>query len=284
VEKPSETTQKRVVLVDTPCDERSACQAALSAAGWTVTCCDTVEAAIKQLESAAPDVVVAEIGLQPTGGLELLTQLKARRLRTRAICTARDHEIGHVLECLRGGAADYLRRPFEPSELVRAVNEAATATLDDEAIEIDIGEMGWIELRMPSSVRCMKRLDKFFRLLYESELAPETLEDVSLCFTEIVKNAIEWGHRFDASKRILLSHMLFQDEIVFKVQDTGAGFDIGPMLDGTDDLIAMETEREAAGKRPGGLGIAMVAGLMDSVIYNATGNMIIMSKRVYDAG
>jgi len=284
VEKPPEATEKHVAVVETPGNERSAWHAALSAAGWAVTCCDTADAAIEQLERAAPDVAVAEIGLQPTGGLELLKLIKARRPRTRVICTARDHELGNVLECLRGGAADYLRRPFEPSQLVRAVDEAAAATPDDEAIDIDIGEMGWIELQMPSSVRCMRRLDKFFRLLYESEVAPDTLEEISLCFTEIVKNAIEWGHRFDASKRILLSHMLFQDEIVFKVKDTGAGFDIGPMLDGAEDLIAMETEREAAGKRPGGLGITLVAGLMDSVIYNATGNMIIMSKKVYDAG
>jgi len=284
VEKPPERTDKHVAVVDTPGDERSAWHAALSAAGWTVTCCDTADAATDQLERAAPDVVVAEIGLQPTGGLELLKVIKARRLRTRVICTTREHELGNVLECLRGGAADYLRRPFEPSELVRAVDDAAAATPDDESIEIDIGEMGWIELQMPSSVRCMRRLDKFFRLLYESEVVPDTLEEISLCFTEIVKNAIEWGHRFDASKRILLSHMLFQDEIVFKVQDTGAGFDIGQMLDEHEDLIAMETEREAAGKRPGGLGITLVAGLMDSVIYNATGNMIIMSKKIYDAG
>jgi anti-sigma regulatory factor (Ser/Thr protein kinase) len=100
---------------------------------------------------------------------------------------------------------------------------------------------------------------------------------------EVVKNAIEWGHRFDISKRVLVSHMLFQDEIVFKVVDAGSGFDSGAKPERADDLIAMETEREVAGKRPGGLGITMVRGLMDSVIYNKTGNMIVMSKKIYDA-
>ena len=168
--------------------------------------------------------------------------------------------------------------------MVRAVDEAAATTADDEAIEIEMGEMGWVELRMPSSEQCMRRLDKFFRLLHEADLTPDVLEEVSLCFVEVVRNAIEWGHRFDVHKRILLSHMLFQDEIVFKVEDTGSGFDIGAMLEPPEDLIAMETAREEAGKRAGGLGITMVQGMMDSVIYNRTGNMIVMSKKLYDAG
>ncbi len=281
--KLNEVPSRRIIIVEAPGDERSTWESALRAARWAVTCCASAGEAVEQLERAAPEVLVAEIELRPAGGLELLRLVKARWPRTRVICTAREHELAHVLECLRGGAADYLRQPFEPHTLVGAADEAILATPDDEAIAIEMGEMGWIELHMPSSERSMKRLDKFFRLLYEPQVSRDALEEISLCFMEVVKNAIEWGHRFDISKRILVSHMLFQDEIVFKVVDTGTGFDIGAMLEEPEDLIAMETEREEAGKRAGGLGITMVKGLMDSVIYNKTGNMIVMSKKIYDA-
>jgi CheY-like chemotaxis protein/anti-sigma regulatory factor (Ser/Thr protein kinase) len=280
---PSDSPPRRITIVETPGDERATWQSSLQAAGWTVSCCASAPEAVKHLERAPADVLVSEIELHPAGALELLKLVKAVWPGTRVICTARQHELTHVLECLRGGAADYLRRPFEPSQLVSSVAEAVLATPDDDAIDIEMGEMGWIELRMPSSERSMKRLDKFFRLLYEPQVGPEALEEISLCFMEVVKNAIEWGHRFDISKRVLVSHMLFQDEIVFKVVDTGSGFDSGPKPERDDDLIAMETAREAAGKRPGGLGITMVRGLMDSVIYNKTGNMIVMSKKIYDA-
>ena len=281
--EPNAQLPKRIMLVEAPGEERSAWEKALQAAGWAVTCSGSGHEAAAQLEQTAPEVVAAEIELYPAGGLDLLRLVKTTWPRTEVICTARTHKTSHVLECLRGGAADYLRRPFEPSDLMRAADEALLATPDDEAIDIEMGEMGWIELYMPSSERSMKRLDKFFRLLYEPEVSPETLEEISLCFFEVVRNAIEWGHRLDAHKRILVSHMLFQDEIVFKVADTGAGFDTDAALEPPEDLVVMEAEREAAGKRPGGLGITMVRGLMDSVIYNKTGNMIVMSKKIYDA-
>jgi len=271
------------IVVETPCNERSAWEDGLRAAGWEVTCCDSAGEALDHLGRAAPDVLVAEINLRPVGALELLPLLKARWPHVRTICTARTHALAHVLECLRGGAADYLRRPLEPADLVAAAAEARRTTPDDEAIHIEMGEMGWIELRMPSSERSMKRLDKFFRLLYEPEVSPDALEEISLCFTEVVKNAIEWGHRFDISKRILVSHMLFQDEIVFKITDTGEGFDIGAVLEQPEEPIAIQAQRAAAAKRPGGLGITMVKGLMDAVIYNNTGSMIVMSKKIYDA-
>jgi len=284
VSEPYPSCRKRITIVAAPGEERSAWESTLRHAGWATTCCDHAREAIEHLEHTATEVLAAEIELQPAGALELLRLVKAKWPQTRVICTAPTHEQTHVLECLRGGAANYLRRPFEPSALVRAAEEALLAKPADEAIDIEMGEMGWIELRMPSSEQSMKRLDKFFRLLYEPAVRPETLEEISLCFVEVVKNAIEWGHRLDASKRILVSHMLFQDEIVFKVADTGKGFDAGVALEPRADLMAMEAEREAAGKRPGGFGITMVKGLMDSVIYNKTGNMIVMSKKIYDAG
>ena len=257
-------------------------QAALADGGWGVACCDTAAAAIGRLGRGLSDVLIADIDLRPAGALELLRLVKAKWPRVRVVCTAHERRIKDLLECLRGGAADYLHRPFEPGQLVLAAEEAYRATADDEAIDIEMGEKGWIQLRMPSSERSMRRLDKFFRLLYTGEVKPEALEEISLCFTEIVRNAIEWGHRFDISKRILVSHMLFQDEIVFKVEDTGQGFELGQALAPAADVIAMETEREAAGKRPGGLGITMVTGMMDAVIYNQTGNMLVVSKKIYD--
>lgn len=281
----SETTKtpgKAVIIVAAPGVERAGWQAALADSGWDVVCLDSAGPALEHLNRHVPDVLVAEIDLRPAGALELLKLVKAKWAGIRIICTAHEHRAGDVLECLRGGAADYVCRPFDAAQLVAAVEEAYRTTADEEAIQIEMGEKGWIQLRMPSSERSMRRLDKFFRLLHTTEVAPETLEEISLCFTEIVKNAIEWGHRFDISKRILISHTLFQDEIVFKVEDTGQGFEMGRVLAPADDLIAMETEREAAGKRPGGLGMTMVAGMMDSVIYNRAGNMLVISKKLYD--
>ncbi|MBN1916576.1 MAG: ATP-binding protein [Verrucomicrobia bacterium] len=277
-----QTSEKTLVVVAPPGAERSIWEAALAAGGWAVVCFDAAGPAIRRLNHGQPDVLVAEIGLRPAGGLELLRLVKAKWPGVHVICTAGQHRIADVLECLRGGAADYLCQPVEADQLVAAVEETCRAKPDEERIQIEMGEKGWIQLRMPSSEHSMQRLDKFFRTLYLTEVAPDTLEEISLCFTEIVRNAIEWGHRFDISKRILISHMLFQDEIVFKVEDTGQGFEMDRVFAPADDLMAMESEREIAGKRPGGLGLTMVAGLMDSVIYNRAGNMLVMSKKLYD--
>jgi CheY-like chemotaxis protein/anti-sigma regulatory factor (Ser/Thr protein kinase) len=233
-----------------------------------------------QLESGTYDVVICDMGIDGDGGVDFLRTVSANKPEVRFVMTAVDTGLGHVLQALKAGAHDYLKKPVSDRDMLHSVDAACKDTDVMEKVDIELGEAGWVELQMPSLESTMHRLDRFFRLMYEGQVLPDTLEDLGLCFREVVKNAIEWGHRFDVKKKVRISHVLFQDQFVFKIQDNGEGYDISKILDGPEDLVQMETDREDVGKRPGGLGMTMVKGLMDQVVYNLKGNMIILSKSV----
>ena len=103
--------------------------------------------------------------------------------------------------------------------------------------------------------------------------------DIQIAIDEMGRNAIEWGNRKDINRKIHMAYCMFDDRIVFKIEDEGEGFDTSLVPDPTKDPLGVVLKREAAGKRPGGYGLAMCRKIMDAVYYNGKGNMIIMEKR-----
>ena len=270
----------KVLLLDEDRDRLCEQERWLSLSDCDATVSTSYGDSLKAIATGEFDAAVCAVGKDIEKGFGLLSQGLAASGNTRFILTALKSELCHVLRALKQGAYSYMKKPLEERDFVHAIESACQDKEAMERVNIQLGEAGWVELQMPSSERTMHRLDRFFRLMYEEQVDEETLEDVSLCFREVVRNAIEWGHKFDITKRVKISHMLFQDEFVFKIEDNGEGYDISTILEGSENLIAMEDARENAGKRPGGLGMTMVRSLMDQVIYNRSGNMIVLSKRL----
>lgn len=98
----------------------------LALAGYATTAVSTGQAAL----SAKPaDVVVLDLGLPDTDGIEVCHQLRARSHAAIIVVTARDEEADRVL-ALDSGADDYLVKPFGRAELfarIRAVLRRARA-------------------------------------------------------------------------------------------------------------------------------------------------------------
>jgi len=100
---------------------------------------------------------------------------------------------------------------------------------------------------------------------------------------KLVKNAIDWGHHGDVTKKVKISHVLFQDQFCFKIEDSGDGYDVQKALYADEeqpDMEEMEEERLELGLRPGGLGMTIVRDMMDDIIPNAKGNITILSKYI----
>jgi len=249
---------------------------------YDITLSTGVNDSVGRISSGNYDLAICETDLEDGSGFELLAKTDQLGRETRFVMMTSGHKLAYVLRALNLGAYDYIRKPVSENDLRRAVQSSLADKEITEKVDIQLGEAGWVELQMPSSENTMHRLDKFFRLMYEEEVPNEVLEDIGLCFREVVKNAIEWGHRFDIKKRVKISHMLFQNEFVLKIEDDGEGYDMSTILTGPDDLVQMEEERESEGKRPGGLGMTMVKQLMDQVIYNQKGNMIVLSKKILE--
>jgi two-component system, cell cycle response regulator len=120
------TIDATVLVADDSMVIRAVVRAGLEAYGYRVTEADDGAAAIEQCRRHAPDVVLLDIEMPTLNGYQVLAQLKSDpQLKDIPIVflTIRTG-VGDVVDALRGGAHDYLKKPFEPDELVARVGAA----------------------------------------------------------------------------------------------------------------------------------------------------------------
>ncbi len=146
-----------------------------------------------------------------------------------------------------------------------------------EDLSISQGFQGWIELTAPSHERVIYQLEE----LLDEMTADRGLENAAMLkmvIREMTSNAIEWGNLLDESRQIKVSYCLFDDRLVLKVEDEGEGFDPEMVRDPTADPYTGIDERLEAGKRFGGYGMVLVKSVMDDVVYNEVGNVVLLTK------
>jgi diguanylate cyclase (GGDEF)-like protein/PAS domain S-box-containing protein len=71
------------------------------------------------------DLVLLDLRLPDTSGHELMAYLRERHPGTRIIVMSGDSQIDSAIHSIRLGAYDYLRKPYEPEELIKTVSNAA---------------------------------------------------------------------------------------------------------------------------------------------------------------
>ena len=78
----------------------------------------TAQQGLSKLRSEVPDVVVLDINLNGSSGLELLQRLKNENKTTRIVMFTMYSEAGYVSRALRGGASGYVSKSAPADELV----------------------------------------------------------------------------------------------------------------------------------------------------------------------
>lgn len=81
--------------------------------------------ALDKVAELDPDVLVLDLVMPGTSGLEVLRKLSERRARTRVVVLSMHASEAYVVEALRAGAIAYVVKEASASELVDAVQHAA---------------------------------------------------------------------------------------------------------------------------------------------------------------
>jgi DNA-binding NtrC family response regulator len=81
--------------------------------------------ALKRLEDNEFDVVVTDIRMDQTDGIQVLEQVKARWPRTKVVVISGYATLEVAREALAKGAFDLLAKPFKPEDLRQVVARAA---------------------------------------------------------------------------------------------------------------------------------------------------------------
>jgi DNA-binding response OmpR family regulator len=116
----------------------------LERAGFRVAGAEDGEAALRQVETQSPSMVVLDVMLPKIDGFEVCRRLRdAGNQVAILILTARDDDIDKIIG-LELGADDYLTKPFNPRELVarvKAILRRGTGGKDGDAGSIEFGDL-----------------------------------------------------------------------------------------------------------------------------------------------
>ena len=127
--------QPSVWIVDDDASIRWVLEKALSGAGWRTTVFDNASDVLRQVQSDNPDVIITNIRMPGTDGLELLRYLNDRTPSLPVIVMTAHPDLKDALSAYRPVAFDYLAKPFDLDEAVGLVhraleNQSKTRSLD----------------------------------------------------------------------------------------------------------------------------------------------------------
>ena len=142
----SPTHHGRIWVVDDDRGVRLVLATALRDAGYAVDAFESARDALAALDTrAAPDLLFTDVRMPGDDGLALLDQLKARVPQLPVIVMSAYTDVASTAGAFRGGAHEFLSKPFDLDEAValaaQAVvrrDESAGQALDGAAHEPDV--------------------------------------------------------------------------------------------------------------------------------------------------
>ncbi len=252
----------------------------LSEEGYRVLAAADGAAALAILEGTPAALVLTDLTMPGLGGMALLKEIRQRFPETGVVVFSGSGQDGQVVNSLQAGALDYLCKPVSRRELSAAVRGALGRHAALSGLDVHYDKAGWLELTADSELETVERFRSFFERLASTRMPVETLQDLRFAIDELGRNAVEWGNRGRAGKRLTLSYCLLEDKVLLKIEDEGEGFTPAAVPDPAEDPAGSLRQRQEEGKRAGGFGIHLVRRMMDEVLYSERGNVVIMAKRL----
>jgi two-component system response regulator AtoC len=127
----------RVLIIDDDPGVRDYLEALVSRRGYEVRAHPTGEEALEGLEGAPPDLVTLDVVLPGMDGLETLQRLKEKLPEVPVIMLSGHGHARTIVEAMRLGASDFLRKPFEVEELELAFEKA----LEKRALKEEVAKL-----------------------------------------------------------------------------------------------------------------------------------------------
>ena len=120
-------TQKKILIVDDDPSVQFVVNKRLKSANFECESAMTVEEGLEKLQTWQPDLVILDLGFAGVDGADFLQSVKSTKMAETKIppiivmsCYNEKDIINYVLDM---GAAKFIAKPYDPSDLVAAVNQ-----------------------------------------------------------------------------------------------------------------------------------------------------------------
>jgi two-component system, NtrC family, C4-dicarboxylate transport response regulator DctD len=113
-----------VIVVDDEAAIREAVQQWLELSGFSVQSCATAQAALALVDRDYPGIVISDVRMPGTDGLQLLDSVLERDRDLPVILITGHGDVPMAVQALRQGAYDFIEKPFTPERLLDSVRRA----------------------------------------------------------------------------------------------------------------------------------------------------------------
>ncbi|HUT54120.1 MAG TPA: sigma-54 dependent transcriptional regulator [bacterium] len=118
----------RILVVDDEKNMRELLKDLLAMEGFGVETAADGEAAMAMARGNAPDLMILDLRLPKIQGMEVLRTLKEEGRNFPVVIITAHGDVNTAVDALKGGAADFIVKPFENQALVAAVRQALEAS------------------------------------------------------------------------------------------------------------------------------------------------------------
>jgi len=238
--------------------------------------------ALQRLRLRVFDQVITDPRTSVEEDLALLAEMRRIRPGLRSIVLAPAATPEDIIAALRQQVFALFSAPFNHAEIADMVVEALEASDWRHSIEVLSAQRDWISLRVACHQVTADRLVRFMGEM-RRDIPEGERDELLTAFREMLFNAMEHGAGFDPEKVIEVTAVRTERAIVYHFRDPGPGFQRDMLeqvaaISPSSDPLTHIPYRESLGMRPGGFGILIASQLVDELIYNETGNEVLLVK------
>jgi DNA-binding response OmpR family regulator len=273
---------KRILIVDDDRDVHQLLMVALAAPDRLIDAAYDGLEGLQLAEKSSYDLVLTDVNMPKLDGMELLQRIRVLRPHTKVLVMTVASTPETVIRAIREQAFAYFSKPFTLNTVEDMIERALAAATPANEIEVLSARPSWLELRLPCNLETGDRILQFLREMCIG-ITPAEEENIAAAFREILFNAIEHGGGSDPAKTVTVTYIRAEKAILYRVRDPGRGFSFENLRHAAiSNPISSPLEhvgvRERLGLRPGGFGIFMTRQLVDELIYNESGNEVLLIK------
>lgn len=103
--------------------------------------CAGAEEAMERLEALEPDIVITDICMPKTSGLELCAHIAERHPRVKTVILTGHEEFEYAKEGIKTGVADFILKPINDEEIARTVSALRARILSERGREEEFARL-----------------------------------------------------------------------------------------------------------------------------------------------
>jgi anti-sigma regulatory factor (Ser/Thr protein kinase) len=247
------------------------------------TCSGDVEG-LRIVRERQVDVVVTDPATSIHEDLAVVHELFHARPGLRIVVLAPAATHADLMAALRAHVFACFTPPFDLNEIADMVRSALAVPFWRDGIEVVSSLPHWVTLRVSCHLLTAERLVRFMTTHLSS--IPDSERDLLIAaFREMLLNAMEHGAGLNVDKVIEVTAARTARALVYHFRDPGSGFDRDDLAHAAtspdpDEVLATALRRAEMGLRPGGFGMLIARQVADELVYNESGNEVLLIKHL----